>query len=116
MTFVHGTSQPITVHSNPPGAHVRIGGQTGTTPVTLDVPKGKNYSIEATLGDQHRYVPLQRNIEPVTLVNLVFLPGFIVDACTGALMNYDPDFYTINFTDAHSVLTSDQNTSGKHWK
>ena len=80
------------------------------------MPKGKNYSIEATLGDQHRYVPLQRNIEPVTLVNLVFLPGFIVDACTGALMNYDPDFYTINFTDAHSVLTSDQNTSGKHWK
>ena len=34
-TLLSGTSQNVTINSNPPGAHVKIGYQSGITPITL---------------------------------------------------------------------------------
>ena len=54
-TYMSGATQSITIRSAPPGAHVRCGEQTGTTPLVLQVPKGKVDHIEVTFG-RHRQV------------------------------------------------------------
>ena len=98
-TIISGNSQTITINSTPSGAHVRIGHQTGTTPVTLHVPKGDSYPIEISHGPDTRVLPLNRNIDPMTLLNIIppLWPGFIVDAVTGCIMKYNPDVITVDF-------------------
>ena len=98
-TIISGSSQTITVDSNPPGAHVRIGHQTGTTPVTLQIPKGRHYPIEVSQGPDRRVVQLDRNLDPITLLNVIppLWPGFIVDAVTGAITRYDPEVVSVDF-------------------
>ena len=99
-TLVSGTKQTITVDSDPPGALVRIGEYTGTTPVTLRIPKGKDYRVEVSRGADKRMVTLNRNLDPVTLLNLIppMWPGFIIDAMTGAITKYDAAIVSVDFT------------------
>ncbi|MGB2986250.1 MAG: PEGA domain-containing protein [Phycisphaerae bacterium] len=98
-TVISGSSQTITIHSNPPGAYVKVGHQTGTTPVTFHVPKGKDYPIEISQGPDRRLLPLDRNLDPMTLLNVIppLWPGFIVDAATGAITKYDPATIFVDF-------------------
>ena len=98
-TLLSGTSQNVTINSNPPGAHVKIGYQSGITPVTLSVPKGKDYPIEISQGPDKRIVPLRRNVDVFTFLNIIppLWPGFIVDAVTGSITKYDPDIVSIDF-------------------
>ena len=100
-TIISGTSQTITIDSNPPGAHVKVGYQTATTPATLRVPKGKDYPIEVAYGSDKRIVPLNRNLDPMTLLNIIppLWPGFIVDAVTGAITKYEPDVISVDFSE-----------------
>ena len=104
-TIISGTSQTITVHSNPPGAYVQIGHQTGTTPVTLHIPKGKDYPVEISQGPDKRVVALNRNLDPMTLLNIIppLWPGFIVDAVTGAITKYDPNVISVDFRTGQAV-------------
>ena len=53
-TILSGDSQTITIHSTPPGAYVKVGYQTGTTPVTFHVPKGQDYPVEIAHGPDKR--------------------------------------------------------------
>ena len=94
-----GSSQNITITSEPAGAHVKIAHQSGTTPAVLQVPKGKDYSVEVTHGTDTRVLPLQRTFDAVSILNIFFWPGFIVDAVTGAITKYDPDTYSVDFTE-----------------
>jgi len=98
-TLISGTSQNVTVLSSPPGAHVRIGHQGGVTPITLCVPKGKDYPIEISQGADKRVVPLNRNVDVFTFLNIIppLWPGFIVDAATGSITKYDPDIVSVDF-------------------
>ncbi|UCC29687.1 MAG: PEGA domain-containing protein [Phycisphaerales bacterium] len=104
-TMISGSSQTITVHSSPPGAYVQIGHQTGTTPVTLHVPKGKDFPVEISQGPDKRVVALSRNLDPITLLNIIppLWPGFIVDAVTGAITKYDPNVISIDFRTGQAV-------------
>ncbi len=99
-TLVSGTKQTITVDSDPPGALVRIGEYTGTTPVTLRIPKGHDYRVEVSRGADKRMVTLNRNLDPVALLNLIppMWPGFIIDAMTGAITKYDAAIVSVDFT------------------
>ena len=99
-TLVSGTKQIITVDSDPPGALVRIGEYTGTTPVTLRIPKGKDYRVEVSRGADKRMVTLNRDLDPVALLNLIppMWPGFIIDAMTGAITKYDAAIVSVDFT------------------
>lgn len=102
-TFLSGTTQTITVLSNPPGAHVVIGPVTGTTPAMLEVQKGKDRQVEVTFGRNKQVFALTRTVDPATFFNLIppFWPGLIVDAMTGAMMKYEQDRITVDFTSAH---------------
>jgi len=84
---------------------VQIGHQTGTTPATLHIPKGKDYTVEISQGSDKRVVALNRNLDPMTLLNIIppLWPGFIVDAVTGAITKYDPDVISIDFRTGQAV-------------
>ena len=106
-TMISGTNQSITINSTPPGAQVTLGYQTGTTPVTLHIPKGKDYIVEVSQGPDHRMVPLNRNVDAYTFLNIIppLWPGFIVDAVTGAITKYEPEVINVDFRTA--AYTSD---------
>jgi hypothetical protein len=104
-TILSGTSQKITVHTDPQGAHARIGHQAGRTPVTLTVPKGGNVHLEVTVDHNKRIVPLKRTFDQVGLLNILFFPGFIVDAVSGAMMKYEPEVVSVDLIS--DSLTSD---------
>ena len=98
-TMLSGTSQNVTITSTPPGAHVKIGHQSGVTPVTLCLPKGEDYPIEVSQGPDRRVLPLKKNVDAFTFLNIIppLWPGFIVDAVTGSIMKYDPDVVSVDF-------------------
>lgn len=98
-TIISGENQMVTVHSTPPGAFVRIGHQTGNTPVSFNIPKGEHYPVEISQGPDRRLLPLGRRLDPTTLLNLIppLWPGFIVDAVTGSMTKYDPDVISVDF-------------------
>ena len=96
-TILSGTSQSITVHSDPQGAQARIGHEAGRTPVTLTVPKGKEFNLEVTVDRNKRIFPLRKTFDTVGILNVFFFPGFIVDAVTGAMMKYEPSVVSVDF-------------------
>ncbi len=104
-TFISGTTQTITIRSNPSGAHVQYGNQSGNTPVMLQVPKGKDDPIEVTYGRNRQVIVLSRTVDPNTYLNLIppLWPGFIVDALTGAMTEYETNEVMVDFKRARMV-------------
>jgi hypothetical protein len=41
---------------------------------------------------------LNKEIEPLYFVNILFWPGLIIDLATGAMFEYDPTHYSFDFT------------------
>lgn len=74
-TMAHGTSQAVTVISEPSSAQVFVNGRlAGTTPVQVDLErwrKGTVLRVEKE-GFQTREIPLKRAVSGWTLGNLVF--------------------------------------------
>jgi len=97
-TVLSDDSQHIDFTSNPPGAHVKVGPYECTTPCYLLIPKNKNYMVEASYGSQVKRVPLTRAVAGSTFLNILFWPGFIVDAITGNIKKYEPTSYDFTFT------------------
>ncbi len=101
-TYMSGTTQAITIRSNPPGAHVQYGHQSGTTPLMLQVPKGRDDPIEVTFGRNRQVIVLSRTVDPNTYLNFIppLWPGFIVDAVTGAMTEYEQNDVMVDFKHA----------------
>ncbi len=97
-TVLTQDTQNITVTSDPPGADVQIGPYKCVTPCVLQIPKGKNYAIDVKYGEQKQSVPLTKGVAGTTLINILFWPGFIVDAITGNVQKYNPTEYNFTFT------------------
>lgn len=81
----------ITFNSTPEGAKVLINGSNvGTTPTTVNV----KYSLSAPdvqiklKGYDTQNVVLQNNFNTISILNVFFWPGFLIDAATGSLMKY----------------------------
>ncbi len=104
-TILAGADQTVSIESYPPGARVSVGHHTGITPVTFHVPKGKDYAVRISQGPDERVVPLNRALDPLTLLNIIppLWPGFIVDAATGALTKYEPNVISVDFRTAPST-------------
>ena len=95
-TIFHGTTQNISINSDPQGANVYVDGQLmGTTPVTLTLKKGKYKTIEIR---KQCYKPvtltLQKSFDPVAILN-IFWDLSTTDFLTGALWEYSPNHYFI---------------------
>jgi hypothetical protein len=94
-TIIKGTSQPVTITTNPPGAQVFVDNQpVGVSPLTVTL-KHDDHQVSATLpGYQPGYARLTSSFSGWTL--LAFPAGTIVDAITGALATLDQDAVVIN--------------------
>ena len=91
--------QNISVDSKPQGAKVKIGPYKGITPYTATIPRGKNYTIQAEYEGKREVVNLEKNIEPVYRVNILFWPGLLIDLATGSMFKYEPLDYEFDFTE-----------------
>jgi len=93
-----GNPQTISVNSKPAGAKVLIGPYEGTTPYQISLPRGKNYVIQASYEGRDKTLALNKQIQPVYFINILFWPGLIIDLATGAMFEYDPIHYDFDFT------------------
>ncbi|MBU1864075.1 MAG: PEGA domain-containing protein [Candidatus Omnitrophica bacterium] len=92
-----GTSQQVSVTSDPDGAKIEIDGiKQGNAPMTMNLKRKKKHMIKATMeGYEDKIYFTEKEFNPVTLVNLLalwfFIVGIVIDGCTGAMYKFDPD-------------------------
>jgi hypothetical protein len=96
-TIFKGTSQAITIDSQPEGAKVYVDGQLrGTTPLSINMKKSlSTHTIRVV---KEGYAPVTRTLEksydPVAILNVVWDLS-TTDMLTGAAFEYDPNNYMI---------------------
>jgi hypothetical protein len=91
-TMFTGSTQQLTVSSQPPGARVIVNGSySGVTPVALLLKTEHDYGIILQReGYRDTAVPVYREFNPVAILNLVSLICWVVDVATGALWRLTP--------------------------
>jgi len=93
-TLVRGTTQRITITTDPSGAMATVAGNRVLTPATVELSRKHDATIFV---EKEGYVPqqitLKRSIEPWTAGNLLLggLPGLVVDAISGAMVKFNQD-------------------------
>ena len=100
-TLFTGTTQSVTIDSQPQGANIVIDGQlVGTTPARVRLDRDLN-----AIFDDGKYIRLEKegyipdgyilgaDIEPFSVLNMFNVFFWAVDGATGALMRYDSDYY-----------------------
>jgi hypothetical protein len=101
-TLFTGTTQSVTIDSQPQGANIVIDGQlVGTTPARVRLNRDLN-----AIFDDGKFIRLEKDgyapdgyilgadIEPFSVLNMFNVFFWAVDAATGALMRYDSDYYS----------------------
>jgi len=91
-TILHGTRQDILVTSDPAGAVVTDGRTSQKTPAVFRLDRGKEHVLlvrKEGCEDQNIYV--SRDISGLTFINVLFWPGFIVDAVSGGMWRLSPE-------------------------
>lgn len=97
-TIFTGTKDTIRFDSTPEGATVLIDGiETCKTPCTTKVRRSLNdKSVEFRLKDyETRLITLDKTFNLVSIVNLIDIFGWAIDAVSGSLMKYDKKTYDI---------------------
>ena len=90
--------QTVSIDSKPEGATVKVGPYKGITPYNVSIPRGKDYTIRASYNGKEEILNLNKSIEPVYWVNILFWPGLIIDVATGKMFKYEPTEYEFDFT------------------
>lgn len=102
-TLFSGSSDEITVKSEPEGAMVRVNGlDQGETPVTFSADRdagwfGSNRNQVTVIKDgyEERSVRMQTQWVPISILNLFNGIGWAVDAYSGNMWKYEPTTYKI---------------------
>jgi len=94
-TIVNGTSQAVSISSDPPGARVEVdGNMRGSTPISIDLKRKSNHLVTITLdGYQAEQISINKVISGAVAGNII-AGGFIgwgVDAISGAQYKLKPD-------------------------
>lgn len=98
-TILKGPRQTVLVTSEPSGAKVEVNGVSyGTTPTEVSLKKGFDGQtiLLSKEGYEKKYVRPEINFEAVSIVNVFFWPGFVVDALSGAMMRYPNKGINVN--------------------
>lgn len=102
-TIFTGTKQNVLIKSNPSGAKIQVDGvDRGTTPSNVQLKKAfKGQVITLTKDGYERYeFAPETTFNPVSILNLLGMVGWAIDAATGAMMKYDPTFYEVDLKPA----------------
>jgi hypothetical protein len=88
--IMQGTSQSVTFTSEPAGATVSVAGQTGVTPVTLELPKDDYEVAFKRAGYEDRSVELRRKVSAWFIGTAAMgLVASIIDISTGAWKEFE---------------------------
>jgi hypothetical protein len=94
-TIMHGTSQQVSINSQPTGATVVVDSQTlGVTPVVAKLGRKRTHRVTVTLAGYQPYEMVTiRKTSGWVWGNIVFggLIGLIVDASSGGLYDVRPE-------------------------
>lgn len=104
-----GTSDPVVLNSTPPGATIEINGNLyGRTPTTVELGRSwKPQQVQFSLaGHEPQTMTIQKTFNPVTLLNIFFYPGVIVDLITASVMKYDRLYYEAALQPHYSAQSS----------
>lgn len=87
-TLFGNNGRSVSVNTQPQGAQVYLNGQPiGTTPTTVQLASiSNNYLQISKKGYQTTSVQIDTTFQKVGLWNILFWPGFIVDAVSGDMM------------------------------
>ncbi len=111
-TLFSGTDEEITFNSSPSGADVVVDGiVVGTTPTTVEIDRPGLEDQDVTIeleGYETRTFELDKEFNTISILNIFFWPGFVVDALTGALFRYDKDTYSVNLETGAISLRLDE--------
>jgi len=107
-TIIQGTSQSISVNSNPSGAKIIVMGmERGTTPAVIKVDRSDSNIIVRIVKDGYEPVEvmLTRSVSGWIFGNIVFggLLGLVVDFATGGAYNVSPEFIQANLQSIHTM-------------
>ncbi|MFC3561892.1 PEGA domain-containing protein [Pedobacter jamesrossensis] len=95
-TVFTGTKQTINFKTDPPAADIEVDGlKVGVTPMDVTLKKGftgQTVSFKLNGYETKSFQPTT-TFNPVTVLNVIGLLGFPIDAATGAMMKYDPKVY-----------------------
>jgi hypothetical protein len=110
-TIVDGTSQPVTINSEPNRAKVFINGvQVGVTPLTIQVKRSKTTVVMAKKdGYEEQQLPLQTKMNGYFWGNFVSggVLGSTIDYASDAMVEYSPNMY---FFSLEPIRKSDADT------
>ena len=97
-TLFSDSNDLITIRSNDPAAKLMVNGnQVGIGSATYSLPRGRNATVTAAkAGCSDMTVSTEKSIVNTTWLNLLFWPGFIIDAANGKMFEADPKNYTVN--------------------
>jgi hypothetical protein len=82
----------VAVNSSPSSATVAVNNSpSGQTPTTINLDKKLTYTVEVQKSGHAPYQQmLVKTVDPMFFLNILFLPGFIVDLATGTWQKF-PD-------------------------
>lgn len=99
-------TRSVSVVSDPPGAAIYVDNQQyGVTPAVINLPDyiygGKSITVKKK-GFQPKTMVVNAKFQPVSLFNILFWPGFLIDAVTGDLVKIDPANLHLNYDLNHA--------------
>ena len=100
-TILSGSTQQVTINSNPKGAQVYVDGvKYGKTPVSIALKKpglGDKYAELRLDGHESRVILLNKSLDGLTFLNIIIggIIGLGVDMATGAINKYQPGSYNV---------------------
>lgn len=93
-SIIHGSSQDVSIASDPSGATVTINGvERGQTPITQSLKRKKTHTLTLALdGYETEELFIERKVSGWFWGNILFggLIGIAIDAGTGAMYKLDP--------------------------
>jgi hypothetical protein len=94
-SIMHGTSQDVSISTNPAGAQITVDGQTvGKTPVIAHLKRNDNHMLKAELPGYAPYeMAFTKSVSGWVWGNVLFggLIGLAVDAISGGLYYLTPE-------------------------
>ncbi|SHG16448.1 PEGA domain-containing protein [Pedobacter caeni] len=95
-TIFTGSKQTVQINSVPPGADIEVDGlSSGVTPAPVRLKKGftgQTVTLKKAGFETKTFQPAT-TFNAVSVINLLFIIGWGIDAATGAMMKYDPKVY-----------------------
>lgn len=88
----------LTIHSKYPDAILLVdGNEIGKGSATYSLPRDKTVIISAhKRGCQDTSMPTGQELNNTTFVNLLFWPGYLIDAASGSIHEASSTDYTVN--------------------